>query len=274
MTRSASKTKRCARTRARQDKAKHTQAKTKKTQDGQGGGQDGKRCTLQSREAKRQTSENTSTKHDRIVLRCLQEAFLEQQAQGAPAAELNTPAADKLYRAVGITKQQAARATSQANTGSNASAAALDTNPSKTKGDAAGRPAHITTEMSEGGIIDESSPARVAADRAPANGRDASLASEVLGPKAAYPVQQGETSRQGEADSTQNMTGALSSRSIDGDEDGMLDRFGSVDIITGRPVRDLKLDPVLQLVKWRESLFGSRDSVSESLDKDDEGPTT
>ena len=57
--------------------------------------------------------------------------------------------------------------------------------------------------------------------------------------------------------------------SIDGDDDGMLDRFGSVDIITGRPVRDLKLDPVLQLVKWRESLFGSRDSVSESLDKED-----
>ncbi|KAA6424033.1 MAG: AAA+-type ATPase (ISS) [Trebouxia sp. A1-2] len=57
--------------------------------------------------------------------------------------------------------------------------------------------------------------------------------------------------------------------SIDGDDDGMLDRFGSVDIITGKPVRDLKLDPVLQLVKWRESLFGSRDSVSESLDKED-----
>jgi hypothetical protein len=57
--------------------------------------------------------------------------------------------------------------------------------------------------------------------------------------------------------------------SIDGDDDGMLDRFGSVDIITGKPVRDLKLDPVLQLVKWRASLFGSRDSVSESLDKED-----
>ncbi len=57
--------------------------------------------------------------------------------------------------------------------------------------------------------------------------------------------------------------------SIDGDDDGMLDRFGSVDIITGKPVRDLKLDPVLQLVRWRESLFGSRDSVSESLDKED-----
>ena len=63
--------------------------------------------------------------------------------------------------------------------------------------------------------------------------------------------------------------GASSSRSIDGDDDGMLDRFGSVDIITGKPIRDLKLDPVLQLIKWRQSLFGSRDSVSESLDKDD-----
>lgn len=62
---------------------------------------------------------------------------------------------------------------------------------------------------------------------------------------------------------------AMSSRSIDGDDDGMRDRFGSVDIITGKPVRDLKLEPVLQLVKWRESLFGSRDSVSESLDRED-----
>ena len=70
------------------------------------------------------------------------------------------------------------------------------------------------------------------------------------------------------------VAGALSSRSIDGDDDGMLDRFGSVDIITGKPVRDLKLDPVRELVKWRESIFGSRDSVSESLDKDEEGPST
>lgn len=62
---------------------------------------------------------------------------------------------------------------------------------------------------------------------------------------------------------------AMNSKSIDGDDDGMRDRFGSVDIITGKPVRDLKLDPVLQLVKWRESLFGSRDSVSETLDSED-----
>lgn len=54
----------------------------------------------------------------------------------------------------------------------------------------------------------------------------------------------------------------------------MLDRFGSVD---SKPTRDLKLDPVLQLVKWRESVFGSRDtlseskdSISESLDETDE----
>lgn len=77
-----------------------------------------------------------------------------------------------------------------------------------------------------------------------------------------------------EAEQTGDAAEGPSSRSIDGDDDGMLDRFGSVDIITGRPVRDLKLDPVRQLVKWRESLFGSRDSVSESLDKDDEDPST
>ena len=66
----------------------------------------------------------------------------------------------------------------------------------------------------------------------------------------------------------------VSSRSMDGGDDGMLDRFGTVDIITGKPVRDLKLDPVRQLVEWRESFFGSKDSVSESLDKDDENPST
>ena len=59
-------------------------------------------------------------------------------------------------------------------------------------------------------------------------------------------------------------------RSFDGDDDGMLDRFGTVDIVTGKPVRDLKSDPVLQLKRWRESLFGSQDSVSESFDRDDD----
>lgn len=47
--------------------------------------------------------------------------------------------------------------------------------------------------------------------------------------------------------------------------DDTLDRFGSVD---GKPTRDLKLDPVLQFVKWRESILGSRDFVSESKDVD------
>ena len=47
--------------------------------------------------------------------------------------------------------------------------------------------------------------------------------------------------------------------------DDTLDRFGSVD---GKPTRDLKLDPVLQFVKWRESILGSRDFVSESKDSD------
>jgi hypothetical protein len=47
------------------------------------------------------------------------------------------------------------------------------------------------------------------------------------------------------------------------------DRFGEIDIITGRRVRDLKLDPVLQLAEWQRSLFGSREgSVSESADED------
>lgn len=100
-------------------------------------------------------------------------------------------------------------------------------------------------------------------------------------PAAVRPVQQDDSSQQTqqagtsgqEAQQAGEVTGASSSRSIDRDDDGMLDRFGSVDIITGKPVRDLKLDPVRQLVKWRESIFGSRDSVSESVDKDDEGPS-
>ena len=50
---------------------------------------------------------------------------------------------------------------------------------------------------------------------------------------------------------------------------GAADRFGEVDIITGRPVRDLKLDPVLQLARWQRSLFGSRDA---SVDEDEDGP--
>ena len=61
----------------------------------------------------------------------------------------------------------------------------------------------------------------------------------------------------------------VSSRSFDGDEDGMLDRFGTVDIVTKKHVRDLKTDPVRQIAQWQESIFGSRDSVSESVDKGD-----
>ncbi|BDA48311.1 probable APETALA2-like protein 2 at N-terminal half [Coccomyxa sp. Obi] len=49
---------------------------------------------------------------------------------------------------------------------------------------------------------------------------------------------------------------------------GAADRFGEVDIITGRPVRDLKLDPVLQLAQWQRSFFGSRD-VSVDADESD-----
>ena len=68
--------------------------------------------------------------------------------------------------------------------------------------------------------------------------------------------------------------GALSSRSIDGDDDGMLDRFGTVDIVTGKPVRDLKTDPVRQLVQWRETFFRSKDSVAESLDSTESSDPT
>lgn len=33
-------------------------------------------------------------------------------------------------------------------------------------------------------------------------------------------------------------------------------------------MRDLRLEPVLQLAQWRQSLFGSWESASESLDED------
>ncbi len=48
---------------------------------------------------------------------------------------------------------------------------------------------------------------------------------------------------------------------------GAADRFGGVDIITGRPVRDIKLDPVLQLARWQRSIFGSKE---DSVDEDGE----
>ena len=46
------------------------------------------------------------------------------------------------------------------------------------------------------------------------------------------------------------------------------DRFGEWDIITGKRVRDLRLEPVLQLAQWQQSLFGSRESTSGSLDEE------
>lgn len=42
-----------------------------------------------------------------------------------------------------------------------------------------------------------------------------------------------------------------------------VDRFGELDIITGHPVRDLKLDPVRQLVQWTGPLFGGGDEGSQ-----------
>ena len=51
------------------------------------------------------------------------------------------------------------------------------------------------------------------------------------------------------SDSDQIYARAISSRSIDGDADGMLDRFDIVYIITGKPVLDLELDKVLCLLK-------------------------
>ncbi len=38
-----------------------------------------------------------------------------------------------------------------------------------------------------------------------------------------------------------------------------------MDIITGRPVRDLRTEPVQQLAQWQRAIFGSRESVSESV---------
>ncbi|KAL3136401.1 hypothetical protein ABBQ38_005658 [Trebouxia sp. C0009 RCD-2024] len=217
----------------------------------------------------------------------LQEAFLEQQADdGRPASELDTPAADKLYRAAGLpapdalTKQQARRATAQASATGGAAAAAAVSNPTASK--AKHDPDHsqmrkTPANIGDGGAADDFSIASAAVDRVPTAGQGALPASEQMDPRVADPQvqQRGSSWREGQAaDGTHTVAGAIS-RSIDGDDDGMLDRFGSVDIITGKPVRDLKLDPVLQLVKWRESLFGSRDSVSESLDaEDDDGPST
>ena len=53
-------------------------------------------------------------------------------------------------------------------------------------------------------------------------------------------------------------------------------RFGEVDIITGRVVRDLRTEPVQQLAQWQRAIFGSRDSLSDTLsesfdDSDDIG---
>ena len=42
-------------------------------------------------------------------------------------------------------------------------------------------------------------------------------------------------------------------------------RFGEVDIITGRPVRDLRTEPVQQLAQWQRAIFGSRETISESV---------
>ncbi len=48
-------------------------------------------------------------------------------------------------------------------------------------------------------------------------------------------------------------------------------RFGEVDIITGRPVRDLRTEPVQQLAQWQRAIFGSRESVSESVSESVDG---
>jgi hypothetical protein len=47
------------------------------------------------------------------------------------------------------------------------------------------------------------------------------------------------------SDSDQVDARVISSRSIDGDDDGTLNRFDTVYIITGKPVLDLKLENVL-----------------------------
>lgn len=63
--------------------------------------------------------------------------------------------------------------------------------------------------------------------------------------------------------------GGPSARRADQQWHDTADRFGEIDIITGRRVRDLKLDPVLQLADWQRSLFGSKESsIMESLDEE------
>jgi hypothetical protein len=37
------------------------------------------------------------------------------------------------------------------------------------------------------------------------------------------------------------------------------DRVRDVDIITGLPVRDIKMEPVLQMARWQKAIFGSQD---------------
>ena len=41
-------------------------------------------------------------------------------------------------------------------------------------------------------------------------------------------------------------------------------RFGEIDMVTGLPVRDLRLEPVVTLQRWQQRLFGSGGSASGS----------
>ena len=63
------------------------------------------------------------------------------------------------------------------------------------------------------------------------------------------------------SDSDEDDTGMMSSRCIDGDDDGVLDSFDSVYSITGKPDLDLKLDTVASVMMvtaasfWQQRFF-------------------
>eukprot|EP00884_Botryococcus_braunii_P002887 jgi/Botrbrau1/1259/Bobra.0163s0052.1 len=43
----------------------------------------------------------------------------------------------------------------------------------------------------------------------------------------------------------------------DGEETGASRRIMDIDIITGQPVRDIRMEPVLQMARWQKAIFGN-----------------
>ena len=188
----------------------------------------------------------------------MQDAFAEQQQESQALMSQGGPPATK-----GVAKLARTVSNDPFSTAGNSSTADGSTGSHRGKGTTTG------SDAVESGVGAQMEGLRSkAADALRSDGSDVASPAELQYPLVTYAVNEVAEAQEAvcNADGDGGDARRLSSRSIDGDSDGMLDRFGSVDIITGRPVRDLKLDPVLQLVKWRESLFGSKDSVSESLD--------